>query len=542
MQLRPYQQDAIDAMIAHWRSGQKNPLAVLPTGAGKGPLLAFIARYFVQRGGRVLILAHRAELVSQNAKHCATVMPDKTIGVWSAQLNSRTVGHVTVAGRDSIANYVSALGRIDLVLVDEVHLVSTKEQTRYARILSEVRAGRPGAQIAGLTATPYRADQGYLTQGDGALFDAVAYEAKVRDLLEDGWLANIVTGDPSAQIDVSAVKVRGGEFVAADLEMASDLDEVTQAVARDVKAAIDAGRRSAMVFATGAKHCAHLVEALRGQGLRTAGVTQATTTEDRRQIIADFKTYALDAIVNIDTLTTGFDAPNVDIIASARPTQSPSLHVQKIGRGLRPMYACGMVAPDSTRAYRLEQIKAGPKAGGCLLLDYGGNLARHGPIDDVRVKEKRAGSGEAPVKLCPVCYRPLPTATRVCECGHEFPPPEKKANATASKLPAIGGGIAERHGDVTRTYRLHEKNGRTMVRVDYSGAAGRLGSEFVNVEDRGWAGEQAFRWWARHVGGQPYETAAECLQHLLEHGARPVSWVEITRKGKYPEVTHVEHG
>jgi len=543
MLLRPYQQEAIDATIGYWRSGQKGPLVVLPTGAGKGPLAAFLAAYVVKRGGRVLIMAHRSELVAQNAKHCATVMPGVSVGVWAAQLKQRTVGQVTCAMRDSVAGYVPAIGRIDLVIVDECHLISTKEQTRYARILSEVRQARPGAELAGLTATPYRADQGYLTQGDGALFSAVAYEAKVRALLDDGWLANIVTGDPTAQIDTSAVKVRGGEFVAADLELAADLDEVTQAVADDVKTALTVGgRRSAMVFATGAKHCAHLVEALRGRSLRVASVTQETTADDRRQIIADFKAHTLDAIVNIDTLTTGFDAPNVDVLAVARPTQSASLHVQIIGRGLRPVYACGMVAPDSTRDFRLSQIAAGPKANGCLLLDYGGNLARHGPIDDVRVKEKKQGGGEAPQKLCPKCYRPQPTSTRVCVCGHEFPPPEKKANKQASRLPAIGAHV-ERHADITITYREHVKEGRApMLRVDYASPLGRLASEFIGVEDRGWAGEQAWRWWAKRVGGEPYATTRECLEHLQRHGARAVSWIEIARKGKYPEVTHVELG
>jgi hypothetical protein len=81
-----------------------------------------------------------------------------------------------------------------------------------------------------------------------------------------------------------------------------------------------------------------------------------------------------------------------------------------------------------------------------------------------------------------------------------------------------------------------------MIRVDYAGPIGRIASTFVHVEDHGWLGEQAWRWWAKHVGGEPYATTAECLAHLQQHGARPVSWIEIVRKGKYPEVTHVEHG
>lgn len=542
MTLRPYQQRAVDDTIAFWRRGGKDPLIKLPTAAGKTRVIAAIASYMAARGGRVLVLAHRAELVRQNADALQAALPaDVKVGVWAAALKRREVEQVTVASRDSIANHVRLLGRIDLVVVDEAHLVSTKEQTRYARIIAEVREGRPGAQVLGLTATPYRLDQGYLTQGEGALFSALSCSVSERELLDEGYLTPVVTGDVNATIDTSAVAIRAGEFVAADLELAADIDEVTQAVAADVKAALDAGRRSALVYAVSVAHCHHLRDALRALGVNAHVVTGDTEPEFRRQILDDFKMRRVQCIVSMDVLTTGFDAPVVDIVAIVRPTMSTSLYVQIVGRGMRLLD--GAIGNLPTAAERLEAIASTKPS--TVVLDFGGNIARHGPIDDVRVKEKRTkkGDGEAPTKLCPQCYREVPAGARACECGHQFPPPEKKANKAASRLPVIGG-FSTRHERLMITYREHRKEGRSpMLRIDYETADGeRIASEFVDVEGRGWSGEQAWRWWSHRVGGEPYLTAAECVAHLQAHGARAVAWIETRPDGKWERVVNVKLG
>lgn len=538
--LRPYQQRAVEDTIAWWRAKQNNPLIKLPTAAGKTRVIAALVAYMVARGGRVLVLAHRSELVSQNADALRDALPDDvTIGVWSAALKRRTVGQVTVAGRDSIANYVGLLGRIDLVVIDEAHLVSTKDQTRYAKILAEIRASRPGAQCLGLTATPYRLDQGYLTQGEGALFSGLSCAVSERELIDDGYLTPVVTGDTGAAIDTATLKVRAGEFVAADLELAADIDEVTQAVASDVARALEM-RRAALVYGVSVAHCHHLRDALRAVGVDAHVVTGESEPNYRAQILGDLKAGRVRCVVSMDVLTTGFDAPIVDVVAIVRATLSTSLYVQIVGRGMRLLD--GKIGNLPTREERLAAIAASKPS--CLLLDYGGNIARHGPIDDVRVKEKkqRKEPGEAPMKLCPKCYREQAAGLRVCEaCGYQFPPPEKKANKQASRLPAIGG-LATRHSQFVITYRRHEKDGRPpSVRVDYDTPAGqRIASEWVNVEDTGWAGEQAWRWWATRVGGEPYATTDECLTHLWAHGARRVEWIETRPKGRYEELTHVQ--
>ena len=438
MTLRPYQQRSVDDTTAYWRSGRNNPLIVLPTAAGKTRVIAALCAYMLAKGGRVLVLAHRSELVSQNAAALRDALPaDVKIGIWAASLGRRDVERVTVASRDSVANSIALLGRIDLVIIDEAHLVSTKEQTRYAKILAQVREGRPGAQVLGLTATPYRLDQGYLTQGEGALFDAVSTEVSVNELLDEGYLTQVITGDATAQISTANLSVRAGEFVAADLELAADIDEVTQALAADIKAALDNGRTSALVYGVSVAHCHHLQDALRSIGVGAHVVTGDTVSEYRRQVLEDFKTRRIPCIVSMDVLTTGFDAPCVDIVAIVRATMSTSLYVQIIGRGMRLIN--GMFGNLPTRAARLEAIASSSKPN-CLVFDYGGNIARHGPINDVRVKEKKAKitPGEAPVKTCPGCKAQQPAGVRICGgCGFEFPPPEKKANVKASLLPVV---------------------------------------------------------------------------------------------------------
>jgi len=542
MQLRPYQQDVIEKTITYWRGGGHNPLIVVPTGGGKNPIQGHLCRFLVgDHKRRGLLLSHRAELVTQTYEAIRKIMPHADVGIWSATHGQRRVGaDITIGTRDSVAGHIAQMGRLNFIGVDECHLMSTKDGTRYRKILEGARASYDRLELFGLSASPHRADQGLLTEGEGAYFDACPAEVGVRQLVDDAWLSPMVSGDVGAQIDMSGLKTRNGEFVAEELELRADIDEVTMAVVKDVSAALSSGRRMAMVFACGVKHAMHLCEAMRAAGVTSEIVTGLTDKAQRARLIADYKAGAFRCLVNVDVLTTGFDAPGVDVLAMVRPTRSASLHVQIGGRGMRPVYACGMMPPDSTVEYRREQMAAGPKPRGCLYLDYGGNLARHGPFDDVNFRPKSGGGGDAPVKVCPKCYRLNATAKLICECGHEFPAPEKKANARASRLPAMGTR-AERHGDITIAYALHEKAGRApMVRVDYVSSIGKVASEWLCIEDTGWLGERAWRWWAKCVGGEPYATTAECLAHLKAHGQRPVAWIETARKGRYNEVTHVE--
>lgn len=544
MQLRDYQAEAVQAVFDYWgtapstREKPASPLIVMPTGAGKSPTLGELVRRLVQDYGcRVAIVTHRAELIAQDARAVRSVWPQADVGIYSAGLSRREVRTITIAGVQSIARRPEVLGHIDVMIVDEAHLVSPEETTQYGALISALREVNPDMRIVGLTATPYRLGQGYLTEGAGAMFTSVCYEVGVRRLIEAGWLSPVVTGSPSVAIDTSSVGLRLGEFAARDLELASDVDKVNDAVADDVREAL-AGRTSALIFGTSVDHARRLAMAARWRGLSTETITGETPREERDRIIAAFKSRALQVVTSCDVLTTGFDAPVVDVIALVRPTMSPSLYVQMVGRGMR-----------------LAEGKHD-----CLLLDYGGNIARHGPIDDVKVKAKSEGKGEAPIKSCPKCKAQVAAAARVCaHCGYEWPAPEKKANATASNLPALSWaapvvkdppewwdvGRSEAHVHIKR-----DSDGPPTLRIDhYSPDDGPLSvprkivSEWVCVEHEwgGFAWRKAQAWWAQRCDGPAPETVAEAVEAIEAGAMRPLERLATEKDGKFLRVVEVKH-
>jgi DNA repair protein RadD len=423
MKLRDYQQEAVDAVFDYLERAPStperlaSPLVVMPTGSGKSPTLGEIVRLLVECGARVVIATHRAELIVQDAKAVRSVYPGADLGIVSSGLGRKEWGHaITVGGVQTMARKTSRLGKVDFLIVDEAHLISTKTSTQYHAMIAALRAVNADMRLIGLTATPYRLGQGFLTEGEDALFTSVCYQTDIVRLIKAGWLAHITTGAATASINLDGISIRAGEYASNDLELASDVDKINDAVAADVAKALAAGRTSALVFGTSVAHAARLRNALRMAGVSTETITGATPREERDRLIAAFKARKLACITSCDVLTTGFDAPVVDVLALVRATMSPSLYVQMVGRGMR-------IAEGKTD---------------CLLLDYAGNIARHGPIDDVRVKPKSKGGGDAPVKLCPNCQAMCATSARQCDhCGHMFPEPTRKANDRPSALPAL---------------------------------------------------------------------------------------------------------
>ena len=546
MKLRDYQREAVDAVFAYWETAPStpekpaSPLVVMPTGSGKSPTLGEIVRVLVECGARVVIATHRSELIVQDAKAVRSVYPGCDLGIVSAGLSRSEYGHaITVGGVQTMARKVSRLGRVDVLIIDEAHLISTKTTTQYHAMITALRKVNPDMRLVGLTATPYRLGQGYLTEGEDALFTSVCYSTDIVKLIKDGWLSHITTGAATASIDLKGVSVRAGEYSSNDLELASDVDKINDAVAADVKKALDAGRTSALVFGTSVAHAARLRNALQMAGVSTETITGATSREQRDSVIAAFKARKLSCITSCDVLTTGFDAPVVDVLALVRATMSPSLYVQMVGRGMR--------------------IAEGKKD--CLLLDYAGNIARHGPIDAVRVKPKSDGGGDAPVKLCPKCMAMCAASAREClHCGFEFPAPTRKANDRPSSLPALSIDMPEpppkqppkRH-DVGRVeWARHQKYGddtaKPTLRIDYfppgALAVRKIVSEWVCLEheEGGFAWRNALKWWDRNVGTDLPTTIDDAITVLDAGYLKPIVAVVTEKQGKWDRVVEVIHG
>jgi DNA repair protein RadD len=528
MKLRDYQREAVDAVGRALRAGVRAPLVVAPTGSGKSAILGQICRDFAEMGARILVATHRKELIAQDERAILRIWPEGTgrVGVYSAGLNRREMRTVTVAGVQSVARRVRALGHVDVVIIDEAHLVSPKADTQYGKLLAGLRETNPDLCVIGLTATPYRLGQGLLTQGDGKIFESVAYTVDVKRLIANGYLSPLVSSKVSTKIDLDGVRTSGGDYVLADLELAADVDSITEAVARDIA---ETKRRHIIVFGVSVEHASRLRNAIQMQGISCETVVGETPNRDR--ILAEFKAGRLQCVTSCDVLTTGFDSQNVNCVAMVRATLSPSLYVQCLGRGMR-------VAEGKTD---------------CIVLDYGGNIARHGPIDDVKVTAKQSrGEGKAPIKLCPSCHAEIPAGLRVCEfCDHEFPEPEKRVNWNASKLAVISeDSKPERFAVERREFNRHAKEGKIpSLRVSYFGPSSRsewhpIASEWICVEHEmgNFARRKAESWWRQNCDAKIEcpTTVSEALD--LEEYLKPVTAIWTKPDGKYLRITGYEFG
>lgn len=532
--LRPYQREAIDSVFAYWRRGGTHPVVEVPTGGGKSAILGQLAREVVEMGSQVLIATHRRELIEQDAAACRSVWPDAPIGIYSAGLGSRRVNAITVAGIQSIRKRAQQMGNVGVMVIDEAHLVSTTAQTSYRMLVDGLMDINPELRIVGLTATPYRLGQGYLTQGKDALFKSIVYRVPMRDLVRDGYLSPLVSAHANAAINLGDVRTQAGEYVMADLELAADVDAINETVAKDVHEQLTtSGRTSALLFGVSVAHATRMAVALRWLGVSCEVVTGETAPPERKRILAAFKARQIQAIASCDVLTTGFDAPCVDVIALVRPTQSTSLYVQMLGRGSR----------------RCDGKKD------CAVLDYGANVARHGPVDDVRPpKPKGDGDGKAPFKYCEACSAENPASARTCiECDAPFPEQVRKASEKASKLPVMSTqekkDLRQRHvvGDVTWAKHTKRDNpdATPTLRLDYygDGIGKKIASEWVCFEHAwgSFAWRNATMWWVRNAQGPAPETIDDAVAKLDAGLMKPIRAIVTEPDGKFTRVVGHEH-
>jgi DNA repair protein RadD len=504
--LRPYQQAAIDALYDYWASGRGNdPIIVAPTGAGKSLILAkLIEDALSYPGTRILMLTHVRELIEQNAKELLGILPGVDLGFYSASLNQKRLDRqVTFAGIQSIWQRApDIVPPPDLVLIDEAHLVPKKTSTRYGSFLSELRQCNPQVKIVGLTATPYRLDSGYLHKGEGAVFDGIAYDIPLAHLIDEGYLCPIVSKGAKAKIDLSDVGMRGGEFIESQLARAASVPELVKATAQEI-VRLGEDRKSWLVFASGVDHANKLSEALAEHGIASEVVTGTDAKTDRDEKIASFKAGRLRCLINVNVLTAGFNHPATDLVAMVRATASPGLYVQMCGRGTR----------------------TAPGKEDCLLLDFGGNVERHGFIDAVQIKDKSQSKkkGDAPVKQCPECQTMCHAALRVCpDCSYEFEPPKPAHDEKAYSGAVLSSQAQIEWVDVDDVeYKRHQKDGKPdSVRVIY-----KCGLQYVSewlCPDHGGYAE------SRYVARMP-ALGAKALTTTEALTEAPVSWTIPSR-------------
>jgi DNA repair protein RadD len=399
--LRDYQQRAIDQLYDWFSENETgNPCLVLPTGAGKSHIVAAICKDAIQKWPetRILMLTHVKELIEQNASKMYEHWPTAPLGIYSASVGRKDVDQITFAGIQSVRKKANVIGYVDLIIIDECHLVGHRDEGVYRELIGQLSAINPRLRVIGLTATPWRLGHGSIDDGE-ALFDALIEPVTIPELIARGYLAPLRSKVTDRAIDVTGVAKRGGEYVESALQKAVDNDPQNSAIVDEIIARAE-HRRSWLIFCAGVDHSHHIADCLERRGISAATITGATPKAEREELIRQFKAGNIRAMTNANVLTTGFDHPGIDLIAMLRPTMSPVLYVQMAGRGLRPK----------------------PHTDHCLVLDFAGVVAQHGPITHVRPPRKAGeGGGDAPVKTCPDCAELVHPSVMTCpSCGYVF--------------------------------------------------------------------------------------------------------------------------
>lgn len=467
LELRGYQKKTITSLFSWMEKNPGNPCVVLPTGAGKSLVIAGFIQETLELwpDTRLLVLTHQKELIEQDAKQLHRLLPDVAIGIYAASLKMRDLDQpVTFASIQSIYKKSGLLWNV--ILVDECHLINNEDQGMYRTFLRN-----SARRVIGFTATPYRMGQGYLTDGEG-LFNALISEVSVLDLQNMGYLAKLRSKGTFTKLDCSDLHLRGGEFIESELQEKFDRYDTNEAIADEiVKSAAYYGREHILIFCGGVEHAKHIADIISEKGMKSCDINGSMSMEERDEILYRFTHGEISALTNTQLLTTGFDYPDIDMICMLRPTMSPGLYSQELGRGLR--------------------LKSG-KNKDCLVLDFAGNVQRHGPLAYVAPPSarKEEGSGVAPCKECPECLEIVPASARVCPaCGHEFPKDDMTWVLFDGDV--NGDGLTARRCYMwIWTIAPSRKTGIPQIICEYRTMDNRTSRKFYQVWNDGWAGQK----------------------------------------------------
>ena len=511
-------------MLYDWlEKNAGHPCVVLPTGSGKSVVIAELCRRAITEWPetKIVMLTRSIELINQNAEKLRTIWPGAPMGIYSASAGKKQLGEpITIGGPLSIVRVTKKIGHCDLLLVDEAHDISHKDEGSYRKIINDLMAINPSMRVIGFTASPFRLGHGLITDKP-AIFDALIEPVSIEELIFKGHLAILRSKQTGFKLDTSGVHKRGGDFIESELQEAVDTTDNNQAMIDEVIKRAE-GRKSWMFFATGVRHAEHLRDILLSRGVSAVSVTGDMAKKEREQAIADFKSGKITAITQVGCLNVGFDHPDIDLLVMARPTMSPGLYLQQAGRGLRPK----------------------SHTDHCLVLDFAGVVETHGAITNVQPPKKAgSGNGEAPVKLCDECGELVHPTVKTCPaCGHEFPPPKEK-HYTLHNDDIMG--ISGTEMDVSAwTWRVKQSRttGVEMLMVSYyAGLTDMPIKEYICINHEGYAGQKAMRLLAeisRHAGvdsTQLHLPTTGAIADMMT-AAKPPRQIEYKKDGKFYNV------
>ena len=397
------------------------------------------------------------------------------------------------------------------VLVHNCHLIPPDGDGMYQTLLQEEKKLNGNVRLIGFTATPYRLRGGLICK-KGNLLNEICYEIGVRELIMRGYLSKLRSKNGKTKAELENLHIRGGEFIADEVAAKMDNERlVTAAVSELIQQTAD--RKKVLIFASSVLHAKHIKTRIEEASGQECGIVVGNTSrEDRAEILARFQDKPVKSdlfndkpnlkfLVNVGVLTTGFDAPAVDTVVLLRPTASPGLYYQMVGRGFR-------LSPDTGKT-------------DCMILDYGQNIMRHGPVDMIRVDESNPdGRKKKPImRECPQCQAVFPAGRTTCpDCGYEMPREEGKLHhgASAASDGILSGESSETEFEVKRVYySKHFKRNAPekppTLKVEYAIGFNDYISDWICPEHTGYARKKSEKWWKERAGFELPDTVDECL-------------------------------
>jgi len=537
---------------------------VLPTGAGKSLVIAELARL---AKGRVLVLAHVKELVEQNHEKYEGYGLKGSI--FSAGLGRKeTDQQVVFASVQSVVrNLDSFSNQFSLLVIDECHRVPDEKTSSYQKVITHLRENNPGIKVLGLTATPYRLGMGWLyqyhTRGqvrseEPRFFRDCIFELPIRYLLDEGFLTPARMIDaPVLSYDFSQLKPAStGRYKEAELDMVIEQSKraTPQIVDQIIELAKD--KLGIMVFAATVRHAQEILSLLpEGESSIVIG---DTPTLERDQIINDFKERKIKFLVNVSVLTTGFDAPHVDLIAILRPTESISLYQQIVGRGLRlsPGKKECLVLDYAGNSYDLYQPEVGdpkPDSDSEIItipcpacgfnnnfwgkLDSNGFLLEHfgrkcqGYFTDEDTGEREHCNYRFRAKYCGECGADNDIAARIChECDATLVDPDKKLKEALNLKDALVFECLEMDLNV-----LKDEKGKSQLKVTYRGENQAQVHEFWSLTTKKQKQNFKDQFVRPHLADRhrPFEEASPTKVVAHQHRFRPPQFVIARKVGRF---------
>ena len=478
---RDYQVQAVESIFKYFSNNTGNPLLCLPTGTGKSVIIAMLLKKIFDTfpNQKVLMITHVKELIQQNYEKLKAVWNDAPVGIYSAGLKKReSQQNIIFCGIQSVAKKAELFGSVDLVVIDEAHLVSHNANSQYRNFIAKLKENNSYLKVIGLTATPFRSNFGLLT--DAGIFTDIAFDITQKDefvkLINQGFLSALVPFATNHKIDVSNVKITNGEYNQQQLAKAVNAGNITEKILNDA-IEIAKNRNKWLIFAAGIEHGKDICNRLNEKGVLTTCVFGDLSNAERDKNIQDFKAGKYKAIVNYGVLTTGFDYPEIDCIIMMRPTLSPVLWVQMLGRGTRPS----------------------ANKENCLVLDYAGNTERLGAINDPKIphksktKNKKQKQGEATLKTCPMCNATNIAQNMYCwKCNYFFK--GEKLSSVSSDLALIEKTFLH-FVKVTKINitEYQKQNKPKCLKVDYYCGVYKM-TEFLCPLHGGYASDMFLKW------------------------------------------------